>query len=437
MSKCFLYGTNIDENKLNLLAKELGVNVGKMPFVYLGVKVGSPQRSYEEWEEVSRKIKNRIMRWEKLNLSIGGRLTLINSVLSSIPVYYLLTFLASKKVLNEIKQAQRNFVWGSKSNIKKIAWVKWREICIAKEVGGLGIRNLECFNRILLSKWAWRFFKERNSLWERIVESKYGVEWTGGLLFSAARKGIGLTGWWKDVIKETGGHQSEWFFENMVKIVGDGRETYFWEEKWIEGEQLKQRFPCLYQLSVNKEAKIAEMGEWTLDGWHWNWNWRRPLFGRELSLMDSLTNLVQQQGISNQRMDNWNWSGSSKGTFKIKEVYDWRQKLQHQGLGDNNNTDAYSLIWNSLAPSKVRKHAWRVLKERLPTKDLLLLKGVNIPNNEQSCVLCGEMNESVRHILFECQFSYGIWMDIFRWWGIYTVGASDHKSATIHEFLQR
>ncbi|GKC06149.1 RNA-directed DNA polymerase, eukaryota, reverse transcriptase zinc-binding domain protein [Tanacetum coccineum] len=45
-------------------------------------------------------------------LSIGGRLTLIKSVLESLDIYYLLIFRAPESVLNDLERIRSNFFWG-------------------------------------------------------------------------------------------------------------------------------------------------------------------------------------------------------------------------------------------------------------------------------------------------------------------------------------
>lgn len=46
--------------------------------------------------------------------------------------------------------------------------------------GGLGVRELEYFNRVLLGKWAWGFLNNRKKLWVRVVASRWGE--FGGLM---------------------------------------------------------------------------------------------------------------------------------------------------------------------------------------------------------------------------------------------------------------
>ena len=46
-------------------------------------------------------------------------------------------------------------------------------------MGGLGIRNLRRFNQALSEKWLWRYRTEKEHLWRRFIEAKYGNEWEG------------------------------------------------------------------------------------------------------------------------------------------------------------------------------------------------------------------------------------------------------------------
>ncbi|KAL8488483.1 hypothetical protein ACS0TY_024671 [Phlomoides rotata] len=86
--KCSLYGLNMEEGRIEEFASILGYRIGRFPFVYLGVKVGSSHMKVSDWEYVVRKITNRLRRWEGLKISIAGRLTLVNAVLSALPVYF-------------------------------------------------------------------------------------------------------------------------------------------------------------------------------------------------------------------------------------------------------------------------------------------------------------------------------------------------------------
>ena len=47
----------------------------------------------------------------------------------------------------------------------------------SKEEGGLGVGNIEDYNKAMLAKWIWRFKTEEGSLWARIIDSIHGVNW--------------------------------------------------------------------------------------------------------------------------------------------------------------------------------------------------------------------------------------------------------------------
>ncbi|KAF5934417.1 hypothetical protein HYC85_030588 [Camellia sinensis] len=57
---------------------------------------------------------------------------------------------------------------------KKVHLVSWKEICLSKDQGRLGVRNLSQVNECLLIKWWWRYGKEDSALWKQVVCSKYG-----------------------------------------------------------------------------------------------------------------------------------------------------------------------------------------------------------------------------------------------------------------------
>lgn len=69
---------------------------------------------------------------------------------------------------------QRRFLWDGADEQNKIAWIKWDTVCLPKENGGLGIKDITTFNLALLGKWKWNLFQHQGELWARVLESKYG-----------------------------------------------------------------------------------------------------------------------------------------------------------------------------------------------------------------------------------------------------------------------
>lgn len=185
------------------------------------------------------------------------------------------------------------------------------------------------------------------------------------------------------------------------------------------GERLCERFNRLFFLSLDANSFVGEMGEWSEGTWCWRWRWRRELRDRELSMLNDLQLVVNsicpKQGIP----DSWKWRSKTKEHYSTKVAYEELMEAK-EGVADEAREE-FRLIWNKFASSKVQIHAWRTIGERLPTKVNLqrrncLPSGVNV-----SYPFCEVHAETVRHIFFECDVSYKVWMECLQWVGVYAV----------------
>jgi hypothetical protein len=111
--------------------------------------------------------------WKRLYLSKGGKLTLIKSTLSNLPTCCLSLFPILVGVANRLEKIQRGILWGGIGDEFKFHQVNWSNLCILKNSGGLGVRNMLQFNQALLGKWLWRFATQRDALWRKLVDIKY------------------------------------------------------------------------------------------------------------------------------------------------------------------------------------------------------------------------------------------------------------------------
>ena len=66
------------------------------------------------------------------------------------------------------------------------------------------------------------------------------------------------------------------------------------------------------------------------------------------------------------------------------------------------------------APRKVNNHAWRVIKDRIPTRFNLWFRGV-CHNNTLLCPSCGNGIETNFHVISECHVAKKVWNSICKW----------------------
>ena len=137
-------------------------------------------------------------------------------------------------------------MWGGGAEHKKIAWVKCESVCLPKDKGGIGIKDLRKFNHALLGKWKWNLFHNQGDLWARILNSKYGV--CGNL--EGVRRGGRVSAWWKDINNILfDGEEGRCLANGIQWKVGCGVKVKFWEDGWKEdGVPFKQKYPTLFSI---------------------------------------------------------------------------------------------------------------------------------------------------------------------------------------------
>jgi len=141
---------------------------------------------------------------------------------------------------------------------------------------------------------------------------------------------------------------------------------------------------------------------------------------RECSAL--LHNLVLQENVH----DTWRWQLDPIRGYSVKGVY--RYITNSEIMLDTTLEDD---VWLKHIPSKVSLLVWRLLQNRLPTKDNLLRRGVTT-GGALTCVAGCEASETALHLFLVCGVSSALWSDVRMWLGIFTVTPGDIR----HHFQQ-
>ena len=110
--KSTLLSTNLEEEEVGYLADLVECSIGVWPVKYLRLTLGGNPTRTTFWEPIVSKIVKRLDGWKCAFLSRRGHLTLIRSVLSSIPIFFLSLFKMPLGIVDNIDKLRRNFLWG-------------------------------------------------------------------------------------------------------------------------------------------------------------------------------------------------------------------------------------------------------------------------------------------------------------------------------------
>ncbi|KAJ0907043.1 putative RNA-directed DNA polymerase [Helianthus annuus] len=246
--KSNLFGVGMSFEDIEGMAAVVGCKAESFPCKYLGLTVGANMNRINNWRPVYDIFEKRLSLWKASCLSIGGRVTLIRSVLESLPTYYFSLYRAHVKVVEDLESLIRRFLWGGSSMDKKLHWVAWDRVASPKKMGDLGLHRLNDVNTALLSKRGWRFKTEKDNLWVRVIKAIHsgGSDWD----FLPTKKALG--GVWHSIVsvlkKPIVG---DVYLRSLLRgVVGNGENILFWLDPWLFDVPLRDKFPALFHLEL-------------------------------------------------------------------------------------------------------------------------------------------------------------------------------------------
>ena len=398
LHKSQVLGVGVPRHIVEQVATSIGCTIMQNKFSYLGVMVGECMSRRKAWEEVILKLRTRLSKWKVKTLSIGGRFTLLKSVLGASPLYNMSIFKVPSGVLKSMEAIRNHFFNGNDPSDKKIIWAAWDKVLASKSKGGLGVSSFHALNRALLLKWVWRFISRDGSLWFRVISALYGA--------SLDTHKLHLSSNWSSIMRELLLLETKGMdFLSYCRIrVGNGMDTRFWLDTWIGDKPLYVMFPRLFALDLNKEISVAGKLHSPL-----HLSFRRSVrSGFEQQLMENLQSMIDSVSLSTSH-DRWICNLSGDGDFRIKEV---------RNVIDDMFLPSYPepTRWVNFVPIKINIFSWRARRNCLPSRANLLRRGVNIDSS--MCPICMLYVEDVNHILLRCDFAQSVMRRICKWWDV-------------------
>jgi hypothetical protein len=281
------------------------------------------------------KIADKLPCWKVALMNRAGRATLVQCVLSAMPIYLLIVISVPKWFIKAVDKIRKGFLWQGKGKANGgCCLVAWEKVMRPLDLGGLGIPNLEVMAWALQIRWQW--FKKTK----------------------ADRP-------WSDLELPSHPDSIDLFATAVTTEVGNGHNTLFWTDRWLHGCSIENFAPTVFACvppRIRKSRTVAEALT--------NVEWPRDIQGglswtgiREfLQLWDCLMgiNLTDQE-------DRHTWRLDASGCYSSKSAY------KAFFCGDV-TFEPWHQTW---APGKCKMFLWLPIRNRCWTADRLAKRGLS------------------------------------------------------------
>jgi len=244
--KCKIYTWNVPDQIRQRISLILDIPVQRnwSYFSYLGLPLAKETGKAEIWAKHIEKMRGLLQSWGVSWLNLAGRSTLIKAVLSALPIYQYAVTLAPASTHKHMELLMRSFLWqGGKQESKKFSLVKWEQVILPYDKGGLAIKIPSFSNRAMGFKLIWRILTGKGSWWVEVLKRKY----LNGPNFNLLSETIverSCTLVWKLIKKVL-----PQFRENISKVPGSGKEVNIWTNR-IMGARPRNHIQNLRPLHI-------------------------------------------------------------------------------------------------------------------------------------------------------------------------------------------
>ena len=145
-----------------------------MTFTYLGLPLGTTRPTVQDLMPLVCMVERRLS--ATLNMiSYGGKLSLLNSVITSLVIFALCTLRLPTKIIELLDKIRRKCLWTKKTDQgdKCNSLASWDMVCKPKASGGLGVIDLRIQGDALLLKFLHKFYNSWDVPWVQLIKDTY------------------------------------------------------------------------------------------------------------------------------------------------------------------------------------------------------------------------------------------------------------------------
>ncbi|KAF7814696.1 ribonuclease H [Senna tora] len=370
------FSPNTSENQKNLFLSIINCKGQDYFDKYLGAFIDGPNQDRQNAELILDHLQQKLTGWKASMLSQAARFTLIQAVLSAIPLYTLHFTSLTDNYARKCNSLMNNFFWGNWGDGKTTPLIAWDKICRSKAEGGLGLRSIQSLNKALLEKQLCRIITSNQGLMSTIMRAKYVDPFPNGNLKCRPYD----SPLWKKLYK-----CKHLVMDHLRWRVGDGTTISLYDHYWVP--------PDYHTHPFTKVSQLMSGGFWD------SAKLRRVYLPQKIKTISKIN-----ISFTNQK-DILIWGNSTSGKYDLKEAYHISRPEQS---GSPLRNCEWQGIWKLKFPYKIIMFWWRTLHNGLPLRQNLARRGFRI---EDSCPFGCDESETESHLFKNCPFAKLVWFE--------------------------
>nr|GLL25014.1 uncharacterized protein LOC109163410 [Ipomoea trifida] len=230
-------------------------------------------------------------------------------------------------------------------------------------------------------KLAWQMNTCDDKLWVRILKEKYVK---AGNFFTAPIPQQSSWGW-RSVLR--GRSTTEL---GAAWRVGSGKSLNFWSDWWVGDKPLG----LLDNVTITDYLAQAKVSSFILPNRSWDFDRLQAILPRDEA------NKIRSVPIAldNLASDALYWPSSLGGMFSVQDAYRY--------IAGSNSREEVDWVWKVKTSKRCRMFLWLAVKKKLLTNEVRVRRQLT---DDSSYMACGELCESVDHILMHCDVARACW----------------------------
>jgi hypothetical protein len=146
--------------------------------------------------------------------------------------------------------------------------------------------------------------------------------WLLGMVLVVGGRSVSC--WWREIVKIRDGIGVDgggWFDKCVSRKVGDGVDTYFWNDMWLGGSPFSVCFRQLFDLVVDKSCSMSTMFSLGWEDGGAAWRWKRRLWVWEEELLVEFRTLLHNISLQSNVTYHWQWQLDPIEGYLVCDVY--------------------------------------------------------------------------------------------------------------------